>query len=149
MGAYIKIDDDAKYYQPTCVTDSLTDRADEIAVGSNGGGKGYIEDSGAQDTPMFLSIAEKNLMGISQGFLYRLGSFSNVWAGAGCVKLRLTDSDNRVILKEFLTSKSLSNYEYAVELVVVDGAGHIVKKTLNLTPRVLTLLLENGRTLSR
>lgn len=130
MAVYIKIDDPARYYQPTLVTDAATDKVDEIAVGSNGGGKGYIVDSGAQDTPMSLVAGERKLAEVSQGFCYLLGSFSGVWAGAGQVKLKLVDASNRVFLREFLTDNPLSSYEYAVYLAIMDNAGNIVDKEL-------------------
>lgn len=132
MGVYIKIDDEAKYYQPTLVTDAATDRVDEVAVGSNGGSKGYIESTGVQDTPMSLSVAEKSLIEVSQGFAYLLGSFSGVWAGAGSVKLKLVDTTSRVLFQDFLTDKPLSQYTYAVYLSVVDAQGHVVDKPLSV-----------------
>ena len=132
MGVYIKIDDEAKYYQPSLVTDAATDRVDEVAVGSNGGSKGYIESTGVQDTPMSLSVAEKNLIEVSQGFAYLLGSFSGVWAGAGSVKLKLVDTTSRVLFQDFLTDNPLSQYTYAVYLSVVDAQGHVVDKPLSV-----------------
>lgn len=134
MGVYIKTGDDAKYYHPQCLegVDSATDRADEIAVGSNGGGKGYIPGSSVQDTPMSLTVANKNLLNVSQGFSFLLGTFSNVWAGAGSVKLKLTKTDNKVLFKEFLTDKPLSAYNYVVELIVVDNADNVVARELVL-----------------
>ncbi len=142
MGAYVKIDDDVQYYQPTLVTDAGTDRADEIAVGSDGGGKGYLESSGAQDTVMSLSFANKNLLSVTNGFIFPLGSFFGVWAGAGKVTLRLQDSANTVLFQNFLTEEDLSSYDYAVNLTVVDNAGNIVDRALTLSSTVYDSSLE-------
>lgn len=132
MGVYVKIDDEAKYYQPSLVTDAATDRADEIAVGSDGGSKGFIVSSGVQDTPMSLSATHKNLMEVTQGFCFLLGSFSGIWAGAGAVKLKLVETATPEFFQDFLLDKSLSNYTYKVYLSVVDNGNHIANKELTL-----------------
>lgn len=132
MAVKTKIDDAAQYYKPTLVTDAATDRADEIAVGSNGGSKGFIVSSGVQDTPMSLSATHKNLMEVTQGFCFLLGSFSGIWAGAGAVKIKLVETATPEFFRDFLLDKALSNYTYKVYLSVVDNAGHIVSKELTL-----------------
>jgi len=148
MAVYIKIDDPAKYYQPTLVTDAATDRVDEIAVGSNGGGKGYIANSGQQDAPMTLVVGERKLMEVTQGFAFLLGSFSGVWAGVGQVKIKLIDASNRVFFKEFLTDNPLSSYSYAVYLSVVDAAGNMVNKPLSVTSEYDSTLQKYKHTFS-
>lgn len=131
MGIFIKEGDSAQYYQPELTTDSGTDRVDEIAVGSDGGGRGYLTDSGARDTTLGLSVTERRLKSVPQGFAYLLGASSGVWAGAGHVRLRLSGSD-MVMLKDYLTDKELTseNYTFAFFLTVADKAGNMADISL-------------------
>lgn len=126
MGVYIKTDNEAQYYLPTLVVDAATDRIDEIAVGSDGGSKGYTDNAGVQDTLLSVSVEEKSLMEVPQGFAFLLGSFSGIWAGAGQIKLKFKDTSNRILFQDFLTNSPLADYTYAVYLSIMDNKGNIV-----------------------